>query len=149
MKKFKIVPPVYFLIYMILIIPFHFLFSKFNIIKFPYNLLGLLFFTSGIILNNISMNLFKKEDTPEELENKPNVLVIRGAYKYSRNPMYLGGLISLIGLAIISQNILSFIIPILYIITINIIFIQYEEKILEQLFGNEYLEYKHKVRRWI
>ena len=95
------------------------------------------------------MNLFKKEDTPEELENKPNVLVIRGAYKYSRNPMYLGGLISLIGLAIISQNILSFIIPILYIITINIIFIQYEEKILEQLFGNEYLEYKHKVRRWI
>ena len=149
MKKFKIVPPVYFLIYMILIIPFYFLFSKFNIIKFPYNLLGLLFFTSGIILNNISMNLFKKEDTPEELENKPNVLVIRGAYKYSRNPMYLGGLISLIGLAIISQNILSFIIPILYIITINIIFIQYEEKILEQLFGNEYLEYKHKVRRWI
>ena len=149
MKKFKIVPPVYFLIYIILIITFHFLFMKFNIINFPYNLLGLLFFIFGLVLNSISMNLFKKEDTPEELENKPNVLVIRGAYKYSRNPMYLGGLISLIGLAIISQNILSFIIPILYIITINIIFIQYEEKILEQLFGNEYLEYKHKVRRWI
>jgi protein-S-isoprenylcysteine O-methyltransferase Ste14 len=76
-------------------------------------------------------------------------LVVRGLYRYVRNPMILGVLIVLLGeaLALKSQNILIWAASFFVINTIY--FIVYEEPDLENRFGDEYREYKKHVSRWL
>lgn len=102
----------------------------------------------GIIFVIIPYNLFVKYKTPEKFQ--PSTCVVTdGIYKYSRNPMYLGGLIFLIGLVIILQNVLAFIAPIVFFLIINYMFIPYEEEKMETECGQDYLLYKKKVSRWL
>jgi protein-S-isoprenylcysteine O-methyltransferase Ste14 len=79
----------------------------------------------------------------------PKKLVIRGLYRYVRNPMILGVLIVLFGeaLSLWSMNILIWAVSFLFINTIY--FIIYEEPNLESRFGDDYREYKKHVSRWI
>ena len=76
-------------------------------------------------------------------------LVVRGPYRYVRNPMILGVLIVLLGeaLALKSQNILIWAASFFVINTIY--FMVYEEPDLEVRFGDEYREYKKHVSRWL
>jgi protein-S-isoprenylcysteine O-methyltransferase Ste14 len=76
-------------------------------------------------------------------------LVIKGLYKYVRNPMILGVLIVLLGeaIALLSKSILIWAISFFIINTIY--FIIYEEPDLEEKFGDEYREYKKHVSRWL
>lgn len=76
-------------------------------------------------------------------------LVIKGLYRYVRNPMILGVLIVLLGEALIirSENILIWAGSFFIINTIY--FIIYEEPNLEKRFGTEYREYKKHVSMWI
>jgi protein-S-isoprenylcysteine O-methyltransferase Ste14 len=76
-------------------------------------------------------------------------LVVSGAYRFTRNPMYLGMSFLLIGWALNLANLLAFIGPILFVIYITRFQILLEERVLSKIFGNEYTEYKNKVRRWI
>ncbi len=76
-------------------------------------------------------------------------LVNKGIYKYSRNPMYLGTLVLLIALVIWLGNFINIIFLYFFIWYITTFQIKSEEKVLENLFGEEYLRYKMKVRRWI
>jgi len=148
MKKIISIPPNYFYLGIILIIILYFLFPSFNIIKYPYNLLGAIFIIFGFFLISWTYLLFKKYKTPEKFE-KSIFLVTQGPYKFSRNPMYLGAVIFLIGLAALFQNILGFISPILFFLIMHFMFIPYEEKKTEKDLGKKYLSYKKKVRRWI
>ena len=76
-------------------------------------------------------------------------LVISGMYRYTRNPMIMGVLTVLFGesLAILSLNI--FIWAVIFFIVNTVWFILYEEPDLEKKFGEEYLEFKNNVPRWI
>jgi protein-S-isoprenylcysteine O-methyltransferase Ste14 len=76
-------------------------------------------------------------------------LVVKGLYKYVRNPMILGVFTVLLGeaLSLWSENILIWA-GIFFVIN-TIYFIIYEEPNLEQRFGNEYREYKKHVPRWL
>jgi len=76
-------------------------------------------------------------------------LVISGWYRYSRNPMYVGVLLILLGEAIFFnvESLWSYTIFIVIIFTIFIVFV--EEPRLRRDFGEEYTEYCKKVRRWI
>jgi protein-S-isoprenylcysteine O-methyltransferase Ste14 len=79
----------------------------------------------------------------------PPHLVVTGPYRYSRNPMYVAGLFAWIGWTIFYGNLAFFIgLALLWsIFTFRII--PYEESQLEALFGDEYIEYKQSVRRWL
>jgi len=78
-----------------------------------------------------------------------NKLVISGIFKYSRNPMYLGMLMIILSTSIFYLNIYSILTPLLFIIWINKFQIKREEEFLTEKFGDEYLSYKKKTRRWI
>lgn len=81
--------------------------------------------------------------------NKTSNLVTAGVYNITRNPMYLGMLFVLLGAILRFENALGFIALPMFIGYINRYQIKPEEQMIEQLFGQEYLEYKNKVRRWI
>ena len=78
----------------------------------------------------------------------PPHLVVTGPYRYSRNPMYVAGLFVWIGWTIFYGSPAVFIGLVLLWSMFTLRVIPYEERQLEALFGDEYLEYKKSVRRW-
>lgn len=81
-------------------------------------------------------------------EKNKTKLVTKGLFSISRNPIFLGIMIANIGLFLVIPNAFTLLITSLSTISINTQ-IRLEEEFLEQEFGNDYLEYKTKVRRWI
>ena len=75
-------------------------------------------------------------------------LVREGSFKYSRNPIYLGILISYIGFFLMMPNTLSFAFLVASYIGLEIK-IRLEEQYLLKIHPAEYLNYKSSVRRWI
>ncbi|MFW9897101.1 MAG: methyltransferase family protein [Candidatus Thorarchaeota archaeon] len=75
-------------------------------------------------------------------------LIVRGLYKYSRNPQYIGNILLLIGIIIVSNSALTLVVGILGIFwTILLPFA--EEPWLREQFGEKYKEYCKKVRRFL
>lgn len=76
-------------------------------------------------------------------------IVTGGLYRISRNPMYLGMLLVLIGIAILLRNPLGLIAAAVFVAYITAFQITPEERLLEAKFGEDYLRYKRSVRRWL
>ena len=84
----------------------------------------------------------------ERWENPPEQLVTTGPYGYSRNPVYVGHILFLSGLALFFRSLLA------ALITVTVAFLLHkriisDESRLAELFGRSYLEYKDTVKRWI
>ena len=75
--------------------------------------------------------------------------VVRGAYKYSRNPIYLGFTFLYIGILLFYKTFLLFITLPIILIYIRTIVIRKEERYLERVFGDSYIKYKKSVNRWM
>jgi protein-S-isoprenylcysteine O-methyltransferase Ste14 len=75
-------------------------------------------------------------------------LVVSGIYRYTRNPMYAGFLLILLGWAAILSNILALIVLPAFVLYMNRFQIFPEERVLTALFADEYAEYLARVRRW-
>ncbi len=147
-RKVVSLPPNYFFVCIIGIAVFYFVFPGFNMISMPWNFTGLILMIFGMYLIPASYQIFKKYKTPEGYK-KSTYLVTEGLYRYSRNPMYLGSVIFLLGMSVLVGNVLSFVFPVLFFVIIDRMFVPYEEEKGEKEFGKKYLEYKKKVRRWI
>ena len=75
-------------------------------------------------------------------------LVIQGVYRYTRNPMYVGLLLTLLAWAVLVANPLAVPWVVAYVLYITRFQIIPEERVLASLFGAEYEAYKGRVRRW-
>ena len=107
------------------------------------------FIAAGLMLVIYSAGLFKRADTPLIPFHKTTTIVTTGPFKMTRNPMYLGMVFCLIGIAVALGSLLPFVLIPVFILVIQTQFILAEERFLEELFGDEYLAYKKRVRRWI
>jgi|SRR5687767_4307186 len=76
-------------------------------------------------------------------------LVVRGLYRYSRNPMYVGAMLALVGEAVFWQSLVLAIYAGVVFVAFNLFIIFHEEPRLKRDFGNEYELYSQKVRRWL
>ena len=76
-------------------------------------------------------------------------LVVSGIYKYTRNPMYLGFLLVLLGWAAFLSNLAALALLPAFVAYMNRFQIRPEERVLASLFPNDYPAYRAKVRRWI
>ena len=99
----------------------------------------------------LAVNQFREAKTTihPRTPNKTSFLVHKGIYKHTRNPMYLGLVLILVSVAFCLRNIVGFSIIPLFILFITKYQIIPEEEVLESIFGQEYLRYINKVRRWI
>ena len=106
---------------------------------------------NGLIIILSAITLFKKYQTNITPLNPSNAtkLITDGVYKFSRNPMYLGLLLVLLGISIILNLIGGFFLIPLFILYLNLFQIIPEENAMVDLFKDEFLEYKKNVRRWI
>jgi len=110
-------------------------------------LLGLI----GLSIDIISvLAFFKAKTTINPLSpEKTNTLVINGLYRISRNPMYLGMLLMLIAWCLWLGNPVNLLLVGLFVIVINTLQIIPEESVLQKHFGQQYIDYKNRVRRWL
>jgi protein-S-isoprenylcysteine O-methyltransferase Ste14 len=145
----KIMPTTYFIILMALSIGMHFLYPIKKILYPPFTYFGFLLIVAGIILNLWTDRLFNKVNTTVKPFKDPKVFLTSGPFRISRHPMYLGMTSILLGVSIIHGTISTFLFPILFVILMEFLFIPFEEKNLDRIFGLEYSDYKKKVRRWI
>lgn len=142
-------PPPIALLLIAISIFLHFTFPIMRIIYYPYNLLGIGVIVVGLFIMIWGVKAFQKLETPLIPGEKPKKVVIKGPFTFSRNPMYLGFVIFLLGIAILLGSIIAFISPIGFFLIIHFFFIPFEEKLMEKTFGKKYIEYKKSVRRWI
>jgi len=79
----------------------------------------------------------------------PRDFVAVGPYRYVRNPMYIGGLMLLIGGGLYLRSITILFLALLLSVILHFFVLFYEEPTLTRKFGSSYLEYLRSVRRWI
>ncbi len=148
-KKRKIVPPVYFFTALVSIIVLHFQYPMGSYVDGPLQYGGVVLASFGLGMAIMSVGVFKKVNTGIVPFDEASYLVTGGFYKYTRNPMYLGMVMFLLGASIISGSV-STLFPIPFFIwVIHANFILGEERFMEEAFGEQYLEFKRRVRRWI
>ncbi len=109
-----------------------------------YILLGI-----GILLLLSAAGLFKKIGTTIDPTKAPDKLVTTGLYQLSRNPMYLGMLMTLSGAQLTLNSLAGISLPICFFIIMNKVVIPREELMVATAFGSQYDEYKTRTRRWI
>ncbi|MBL8296582.1 MAG: isoprenylcysteine carboxylmethyltransferase family protein [Bryobacterales bacterium] len=76
-------------------------------------------------------------------------LVVSGVYRYTRNPMYLGFLLILLGWAAFLSNVLALVVLPAFVLYMNRFQIAPEERVLASLFADDYAAYRARVRRWL
>ena len=145
----KIYPPTHFYTYLFISVAFHFLLPVKQIISIPYNFLGFIPAIIGVILNIWTDNLFKKLNTTVKPDQKPSVLIDYGPFKISRNPMYLGMTLILIGAGFLMGSVTAFVGAIFFIAAMEVFFIPDEEKLMREVFDEKFENYRKSVRRWI
>jgi protein-S-isoprenylcysteine O-methyltransferase Ste14 len=142
--------PTYYLLFAILItVALHFLLPGTIIVPMPWNLLGLVPLAVGILINLIADRAFHKAGTTVKPFQESTTLITEGVFRISRNPMYLGFLLVLIGIAVLLRSLTPWFIVPLFAILMDRVFIAAEERMLQTRFGQTWSEYKAKVRRWV
>lgn len=79
----------------------------------------------------------------------PSRMIETGPYRFTRNPLYLGLSIVLMGSALRIGSLTPFAVPFLFAWMVGTFVISMEEENLERQFGKDYGAYKSRVRRWI
>ncbi len=100
-----------------------------------------------IFLGIFQFRSAKTTTNPIDL-TKTKKLVTKGIFKYSRNPMYLGMLLILLGLGLRLGNAFNTLLAAGFVYYMNHFQIKHEEKALNTLFGKEYSFYCKATRRW-
>ena len=149
MKSKKIMPPTYLLIAMLVMIAIHFLFPGKLIIPPIWNLLGIIPVVLGVVINLVADGSFHKVKTAVRPFEESSVLVTDGFYRISRNPMYLGFVLTLIGIAILLRSLTPYLVILIFMVWIQRKLITAEEHMLAEKFGAQWQEYQHTVRRWL
>ena len=120
-----------------------------QLIPYPWNASGLIPLAAGTVLNLNADRLFSKHGTTVKPFEESSVLVTSGAFRFSRNPMYLGMIMILVGAGFLMGSLSPFTLIPVFVIIIDKHFIASEEKMLERRFGDEWRHYKARVRRWL
>ncbi len=148
-KKRKIVPPVYFLSTLVLMWLLQHFLPIYRFVEPPLTYAGIIVILFGVLITVTSAGIFKKVDTGLVPFDEAKVLVTSGFYRFTRNPMYIGMFIVLLGVAFMLGTVSAlFPIPVFFLIIRNN-FVLGEERFCEAAFGQQFLDYKSKVRRWI
>ena len=145
----KLLPPVWFLASLIAMAALHFWLPVARLIPPPFHWLGLAPLIAGLALGFNAVGLFRRRQTGVVPFTPVTTLVTTGPYRFTRNPMYLGLVLALFGIATLLGTLSPwFVIP-LFAAWIHRRFILQEEAMLEERFGDEYATFKQRVRRWI
>ena len=120
-----------------------------QLIHWPWRGLGALSMAGGLGLTVWALRLFERDGTTHHPYESPEVFVRRGPYRFSRNPMYLGVTLVMLGVGILAGTPALAFSGVIFAWIIDVNFIPREERALEERFGDQYRDYRFQVRRWL
>ncbi|HEY7242139.1 MAG TPA: isoprenylcysteine carboxylmethyltransferase family protein [Burkholderiales bacterium] len=144
-----LVPPVYFLVALLLMVFFHRVAPWAQVLEAPYCYAGIVLAALALGLGAWAAVLFRRAGTDVRPFMPSTALVVAGPYRLTRNPMYLGMAGILLGAAIFMGSLTPFVVIPAFMALITERFILPEEAKLEAAFGRDYLDFKARVRRWL
>lgn len=145
----RLLPPAYAFHAFLVMVGLHVVAPVVVLLTFPWTLSGLLPLAVGLVFNMIASKRFEQVDTTIKPFQPSSALVVEGLFRISRNPMYVGGVLILLGVALLLGTLTPFAVVPGFIILLTEKFIKVEEQMLEARFGEAYLSYKRQVRRWL
>ena len=148
-KKRKIIPPAYLVLTLGLMWFCHRFLPILHYIDEPVIYLGVVLVLFGITMAAVSAAKFKLLKTGLEPFDEATALVTSGFYRISRNPMYIGMFMMLSGVAVLMGSIGAWLPVPAFVLIIRNNFVLGEERFMEAAFGQQYLDYKSRVRRWL
>jgi protein-S-isoprenylcysteine O-methyltransferase Ste14 len=115
-----------------------------------YQYVGGLIFVAGLIIMLICIGSFATQGKGTLSPADPTQeLVVEGLYTYSRNPMYVGVALMLIGESMFFVSIVLWVYAICVVSTFHLFILYFEEPRLKRDFGEKYVSYCRRVKRWI
>jgi protein-S-isoprenylcysteine O-methyltransferase Ste14 len=145
----KILPPTYFLAAIALTMVLHFLAPLGAPIPFAWRFTGLLPITAGIVLNVAADRQFKRLRTTVKPFQTSTALATDGVFRLTRNPMYLGMVLIIAGIALLEGTITPWLVVAALAVVLDRLFIAPEETMLKKTFGYAFQQYCQRVRRWL
>lgn len=145
----KILPPFLFALCLLLMAVLHKFLPIVQFVDHPFNLIGVVLFVFGLCMSIIGKRHFSRVGTNIMTFDEPDKLITDGLFRFSRNPMYLGFSIALLGAALFAGSLAMLIIVVMFVVVSDRHYIQYEENVMRNKFGNSYSDYCQSVRRWI
>jgi protein-S-isoprenylcysteine O-methyltransferase Ste14 len=104
---------------------------------------------AGFVLTLASARLFARHGTAIKPFERSSALVTSGPYRFTRNPMYVGLVAMLAGLALLLEALSALLVVPIFAWIVATRFIAVEERMLAERFGTAYAEYRARVRRWL
>jgi protein-S-isoprenylcysteine O-methyltransferase Ste14 len=103
----------------------------------------------GFLLGVAAAAEFSRNHTTLDPHGSVSKLVTTGIYRFTRNPIYLGFVMMVIGVPLWFGNIWGAALMPILVALFNALVIRHEEAYLEKKFGEGYTGYKSRVRRWL
>jgi protein-S-isoprenylcysteine O-methyltransferase Ste14 len=144
-----LLPPAYFLIALCAVLGLHFLIPFARVLSFPWTLAGIAPVLAGAALNLVADRDFKRRQTTVKPFEVSTSLLTEGVFKLSRNPMYLGMVLILVGAALLLGTLSPFAVCAAFALLLRYRFVRVEERMLADKFGADWQNYSARVRRWI
>lgn len=142
-------PPVYLVLTIMAMMMAHIMLPLAQVVEAPYRYLGLLPIFAGLAIVVWAGRCLMQHETTFRPFEESRCIVAEGPFRLSRNPIYLGMVVALAGLAVFlgSATPVIFVPVFAWIITKR--FIEVEEGALTEKFGDDYARYRNHVRRWL
>ena len=149
MNRKKPLPLTYFLGAIILCIALHFLVPMRQLLVLHWRFIGIVPLLLGSVLNLMADQALKKHNTTVKPFVESSALITTGVFRLTRNPMYLGMSLILLGIVLLLGSTTPFAVAIVLPFLFDRIFIEPEEAMLKKSFGDQFTSYQSRVRRWI
>jgi protein-S-isoprenylcysteine O-methyltransferase Ste14 len=144
-----LLPPFAVLICAALMAVLHWQLPLMELVPRPFNWIGLALVAAGMAVANWHARLFRRIGTNINTFGEPGTLTTQGLFRRTRNPMYLGMFVALLGAAWTLGTLSPFAGPLAFFLLASLWYIPLEERAMSAKFGSEYAKYRQGVRRWL
>lgn len=145
----SLTPPVYFRVALVVVVIVAIAVPVGSFSSLFLKVTGIVLIVTGTWLNIRSAGQFARAGTPIRPGSWGGSLVTDGVFSFSRNPMYLGMAVVLLGAALALGSAAAVVVPVAFVWILDRRFVAAEELILKDEFGSAYQEYQARVRRWL
>ena len=142
-------PPLIFLGYLIGVLILNWILPFHEPWTFALRILGGVMVIAGFMLAGSAISQMRKVHTSPDPHQPVTAMVTSGPYRFTRNPIYLGFFLIYLGFTLLAGTLWGLIASPFLIWTITSSVIHAEETYLDGKFGEQYREFRSRVRRWI
>jgi protein-S-isoprenylcysteine O-methyltransferase Ste14 len=145
----RLLPPAIAVLSLITMVGLHVVVPIATVVQAPFSYGGALLLATGAAMIVWSRRAFQASGTPIKPFSESTALIRHGLYRWSRNPMYVGAVLLLTGVAILLGSLTPLLVVVAFFALLQVGFVRREERLLEQTFGDAYRAYRRSVRRWL